>query len=64
MKHSLLNHSPHCHLFLVDSSGLIVLLISVLWPVCVIALLRSRHVIVDLWKIELGVRQVTVRHHM
>lgn len=41
-----------------------ILLISVLWPLWVIALLRSRQVIFDLWKIELGVRQVIIGHHM
>jgi hypothetical protein len=60
VKRSLLDHTSHCHPFLVDSS----LLINVLWPVCVMALLRSGQVIFDLWKIELGVRQVIVGHHM
>jgi hypothetical protein len=42
----------------------VILLISVLWPLWVIALLRSRQVIFDLWKIELSVRQVIIGHHM
>ena len=65
VKHSQLDRGSHCHLFLVDYSGLLILLICILWLLCVIvSCFEVGRLSSNCERSSQGVRQAINGYHM